>query len=345
VINAWWASDAQERFWMETIRRPEHGDGIRAPHIKQNGANWPYYALVGHVRDGDVVLHWDTSGSNTESSFVAYSIVEGAPYETSDMTYNDGTPTTGMEALLTSYTALEPPLGLEVLNSRFDAIAAVRNQVAATTSPPTYFPFNIRQDRTVRAMQGGYLTKFPVALFDVLPELRPAQRAAQVQAAVAAGPDARREARARTGQSRSDRRQARESGHVADAVVRKAIENRAVQLATLLYKSLGYEVEDVGSRKAYDLHLLHATTGEERHVEVKGTTTDGVTVELTHGEVDHAANFQPTDLFVVKGITWARDGDTVVASGGTAHRHQDWCPSDESLKAIRFRHTVPLADG
>jgi hypothetical protein len=343
VINEWWADQPQERFWMETIRRPEHGDGIRAPLTKQAGGKWPYYELVQNVRDGDIVLHWDTSRPGQESSFVAFSVVDGSPYETDDIAYADGEPTTGTEALLRAYTPLDPALPLSALNLRYDEIAEIRDNIQAGSNAPIYFPFNIRNDGTVRAMQGGYLTKFPVALFDVLPELRPALDALKSgkEAGQEGAPVTKGQARARSGQSRSDRRQARESGYVADAVVRKAIENRAVQLAIAYYEGLDYAWKDVGSKRPYDLHLIHKQTGEERHVEVKGSTGAAETVELTHGEVKHAQRFQPTDLFVVHGINWSRVKEEVVATGGEATRYADWCPSKESLKAIRFRHTVP----
>lgn len=279
MVNAWWLDDPSERFWMETIRRAEHGDGIRAPLTKANGGAWPYYELVNHVRDGDVVLHWDTNRHGLPSAFVGMSVVDGPPYATDDVAYNDGTPTDGIEALLRNYVRLAVPLTLPELNARFDALAAARDATEDRAGKPAYFPFNIRNDGTVRPMQGGYLTKFPRALFDVLPEL------SEALTLVDSGgrQEEDDEVQARVGAPRIERRQAREAGHIADAVIRKAIEDRAVQIATSHYDSLGYEVQDVGASRSYDLHLTHRTSGEERHVEVKGSTGAATAVELTIG--------------------------------------------------------------
>lgn len=336
MVNEWWLEDRAERFWMETIRRPEHGDAIRAPLTKSNGGAWPYYELVGYVRDGDVVLHWDTNRQGLPSAFVGMSVVDGAPYATDDVTYNDGAPTDGTEALLRNYVRLDVPLTLPELNARFDKLAGVRDATEVRSGTPAYFPFNIRNDGTVRAMQGGYLTKFPRALFTALPELADA-----VELVDSGGPETGDGVTASGGGPRIERRQAREAGYIADAVVRKAIEDRAVQLATDHYSSLGYDVQDVGASRSYDLHLTYPGSGEERHVEVKGSTGDAAEVELTIGEVNHASDFQPTDLFVVGGIAWRREADAVIASGGDARWFADWTPDASDLAAIRFRYTVP----
>ena len=73
----------------------------------------------------------------------------------------------------------------------------------------------------------------------------------------------------------AERRLAREAGYVADAAVRRAIEDHAVAITTTYYCALGFDVEDVGQFRPYDLHLTHRSTGEERHVEVKGTAGAG----------------------------------------------------------------------
>lgn len=52
--------------------------------------------------------------------------------------------------------------------------------------------------------------------------------------------------------TRAERRLAREAGYIADAAVRKAIETRAVSVATVHYEGLGYKVEDVGLLRSYD---------------------------------------------------------------------------------------------
>lgn len=128
---------------------------------------------------------------------------------------------------------------------------------------------------------------------------------------------------------------------MADAVVRAAIEKHAGAIAEQVYVGLGYRVDYVGTFRSYDLHLVHRETGEERHVEVKGSSGGASTVELTAGEVNHAREFQPTDLFVVSSIGWRRNGMEVETSGGTATRYSDWTPAEKALTPVRYRYQVP----
>ncbi|MFI8525708.1 protein NO VEIN domain-containing protein [Promicromonospora sukumoe] len=337
MINEWWALEPNQRFWMETIKRRDYGDAIRAPHRKQDGSAWPYYELVKFVRDGDVVLHWDTDRpSGAPSAFVGWSIVDGAPYDTDNVVYSDASPTTGTEALLRDYTAFPLPFDYHQLNGRFAKVSSLRDELASRATGTIYFPFNIRKDDTLRAGQGNYLTKFPVEMFDVLPELADARGRVQVA-------DGDAGFAGRSFEVRGERRQAIGAGYIADAKVRRAIEMQAVRQAIAYYESLGYDCLDVGASCSYDLQLTRAGASGERHVEVKGSMGDAEEVELTIGEVDHAHGFQPTDLFVVGGITWKRVGDSVITEPGQARLVVDWAPTRKSLKPIRYRHTVPRA--
>ncbi|MCP2264383.1 protein of unknown function (DUF3883) [Promicromonospora thailandica] len=340
VINEWWANDPTQRYWMETIKRRDYGDAIRAPHRKQNGAAMPYYELVKFVQDGDVIFHWDTDRpSGAPSAFVGWSIVDGAPYETDSVVYSDASPTSGTEALLRDYTALDELLDYNEVNKRFGEVRAVRDALAGRFDGLLYFPFNIRKDGTLRAGQGNYLTKFPVELLAVFPELVTDRR---IRSSRSDSRGARSNgALLQSQEIRGERRQATEAGYVADAKVRRAIEMQAVRQAIDYYELQGYEWVDVGASQPYDLLLTQPGVLGERHVEVKGSTGEATTVELTIGELDHARNHQPTDLFVVSDISWRREGDLVVTDAGRAHLIENWSPRRSSVKPIRFRHTVP----
>lgn len=131
-----------------------------------------------------------------------------------------------------------------------------------------------------------------------------------------------------------------DSGYVADSAVRRAIEWRAVNLATEAYEALGYEVDYTGSAKPYD--LVVKMDQEVRRVEVKGSSGLAKHVELTYGEVDNSRDWQPTDLYVVDGIHWWRESDgSVQADGGDARWWTDWTATDTRLKSIRFRYKLP----
>lgn len=88
-------------------------------------------------------------------------------------------------------------------------------------------------------------------------------------------------------------------GFSTNAYARKAIEQYAMQKAKTYYEEQGWKVSDVSATHSYDL-LYKRDTGDELHVEVKGTTSDSSQILLTANEVRHAQNFYPqVALFVL----------------------------------------------
>jgi hypothetical protein len=74
AINDWWCDDPSQVYWMETTGRSDLGSNLLAPQFDDaNNPNNPGYVLVTFVKDGDVVLHWDT---NTKA-LVAWSRASG----------------------------------------------------------------------------------------------------------------------------------------------------------------------------------------------------------------------------------------------------------------------------
>lgn len=111
-------------------------------------------------------------------------------------------------------------------------------------------------------------------------------------------------------------------------------------MAIEYYRSAGAtEIEELG--KPYDLKV--SLNGLERHVEVKGSIGEDIMgVQLMQGEVDHARHYQPTNLFVVDGISAEvlSTGD-VVTSGGQQQIWANWEPTDHSLRPTHLRYTLP----
>lgn len=119
---------------------------------------------------------------------------------------------------------------------------------------------------------------------------------------------------------------------------RNAIEDHAMQCATLHFKSLGYEVKDTSKGNPYD---LQCTKGKETlYVEVKGTLSLGEAVLLTAGEVRFArANADQMVLFVLHSIDLFPEPDgNVRASGGVPKLEQPWRLADEKLKTITYEY-------
>ncbi|WP_350350466.1 DUF3883 domain-containing protein [Microbacterium sp. A8/3-1] len=132
-------------------------------------------------------------------------------------------------------------------------------------------------------------------------------------------------------------------GLVSNSVVRSAIEMHAVTAAVAYYESLGArDVEEVG--KPYDLRMT--LEGREAHVEVKGSTRTVQAVTLTRNEVLHARSTIVTQLVVVDQIELQTDHEGLITtSGGRMRIWQAWAPSDESLTATVYQHTLPLSSG
>ena len=224
---------------------------------------------------------------------------------------------------LTGYTELSRPITRSALNAQRPVVLGVVEEVTRSYGNPIYAPFQNYGGRELRAQQ-GYLTKFPAALVSLLFDLPPIDAAEETSTR-------RRTARAGRGQ-----------GYLADAEKRTALEHHAVRMAIEHYRAAGAtSIEELG--KPYDLRVMLG--GIERHVEVKGSVGEDLeSVQLTQGEVDHARAYQPTDLFVVDGISTARGEDGVVqTSGGVVRIWSSWTPNEKALRPTHLRYSLPVS--
>lgn len=224
------------------------------------------------------------------------------------------------------------PLAAEVLQTLSSDVLAVSEALEAQHGKPTYFPFYLYGGRELRAQQ-GYLLKFPAELFGVLPDLETARVSAAADDSEPPDevPEETVRPRTRVARGRVTR--------VQDPRLRSAIENHAVDQAIDYYRTQGgSHFEKLG--KPYDVRLQ--LNGVERHVEVKGSSLEIQTVELTVNEVTHAAGYQPTDLVVVDGIDWTRTPDgSITTTGGRLRFWQDWTPADADLAPRKYAYLLP----
>ena len=92
-----------------------------------------------------------------------------------------------------------------------------------------------------------------------------------------------------------------------------------------------WDVEDVHGTESFDM-ICRRDYGQVKHVEVKGTTTDGAEVILTPNEISHARDNLRSALFVLSNITVERaEHGTVIATGGTRHSYDPWRLDDGIL--------------
>ena len=135
----------------------------------------------------------------------------------------------------------------------------------------------------------------------------------------------------------------RGQGRQPDVQVRNAVEREAMRQAASYYsgEKQSYRVVDNSKTQPYD--LLCARDSEVRYVEVKGTRSRGMTIELTRGEVQLAhARFPKVDLFLVHSMKVKKSmNGKVRASGGVPTRLSPWKPRESNLTAETYTYTFP----
>lgn len=121
---------------------------------------------------------------------------------------------------------------------------------------------------------------------------------------------------------------------------RRAVELRAMQVVRELYEGNGWDVIDKSQSQPFD---LFATKGSsKRFIEVKGTTGEGLSIILTHGEVSHVrSNGASSALVIVSGIVLEKSDGKLQAKGGIVTTHEDpWTLIETRLSASQFRYEI-----
>jgi hypothetical protein len=231
----------------------------------------------------------------------------------------------GWWAPLKDFRALKQPVGLDALNEHRAEIAVVHQELHDRHGKPLYLALALYQSggRGVEVGQ-GYLFKWPAALNPLFVGLREVGQLTAGSPLEPAGPPPRLGGRPRR----------------RVQVLNRAVERHAMAVATAWYQGLGYAVEDVSSRRAWDLEA--AKHGELRRVEVKGSRAARDAVDLTINEVTNAHSWSSTDLIVVDQIRLDVGANGVITSyGGRVRCWQNWVPDDHSWLPVVVSHLLP----
>lgn len=128
-------------------------------------------------------------------------------------------------------------------------------------------------------------------------------------------------------------------GRRQSAAERKAVENRAVELAQKYLEDQGYQLEYVGATESFDIKASRGT--ESLHVEVKGTTSAGDQVILTSNEVALHQRVHPNNaLIIVHSISLTGKDEDCSASGGVLRCISPWSIEENRLSPISYRYEV-----
>jgi hypothetical protein len=337
ALNTWWDDDANQRYWMEITDREDLGGPLKSPKTAEGA--WGY-DLVSQVQPGDRVLHWWTRGGASRlagwSEVADYATV--VPEYTWQPRHGEPRTTTGWQAELGGLHLFAPPVASATLLPLLDEIVAVDDALSAAHKGSIYFPITryVRTKPTpkteLRAAQ-AYFVKFPVELFDVIPGISSARIDGVLDPVDVDVPEDYKTPGRKAPKGRTARAQ--------DPKLRSAIERRAVDVAKEYYLAEcgGTDYVEVG--KPYDIRVT--VGGVARRCEVKGSSLEIDTVELTINEVAHSRTYEPVDLIVVDQIEPVRDaaGEVVSAVGGRRRVWSDWLAEDALLKATKFAYTLP----
>ena len=130
-------------------------------------------------------------------------------------------------------------------------------------------------------------------------------------------------------------------GFKVNPEARVAIDAYAMSTACEYYRNMsGEKPEDVHTEnRGFD--LISRFGSETRHVEVKGTITDGDEIILTPNEVRHALQCNQAVLFVLSKIRVEtnQDGSSLV-TGGLVRVCDPWQLSTDLLRPISYRYQL-----
>jgi hypothetical protein len=139
-----------------------------------------------------------------------------------------------------------------------------------------------------------------------------------------------------------DLRKRRGTGRVNDAAFNQAVEQHAENLAAEYMKANGWDQIEI-LRKPYDLVCTSKNKSGEKHVEVKGTTGAGATVDYTPNEIHHFRTCPDGgDLIVVSDIVVDITAVPYKTSGGSLRHIPNYSAPPEDLQATAWRGRIPI---
>ncbi|MCY1348483.1 hypothetical protein D9M69_346310 [compost metagenome] len=138
------------------------------------------------------------------------------------------------------------------------------------------------------------------------------------------------------------RQRTRAQGIGLTAPERRAVELRAMLLATQFLQSEGFVCEDKSAVEPFD--ILARRDGQALKIEVKGTTSELCdSILMTRNEIElHRREKGTTGLLIVSGIRLNRSGSGPSASDGVVEALMQWDIDQWMLESIAFQVRRPV---
>jgi len=146
-INAWWAGDDRERFWLEITDRPDIGVDLHAPQRDASSRRSPGYSLLWWVERGDLVFHYDlnvravTAWSRAVGEVTEAPVVWLSHRGATRRRLGSARAQPGWWLDLEGPYPLPTPLSLTRLREQAETVRAVLTQLERQHPRPLYFPF------------------------------------------------------------------------------------------------------------------------------------------------------------------------------------------------------------
>ena len=333
-IDFWWQADPAENYWIESTNRQDLGVNLLAPVSGQAGQK-----LVAQVRDEDIVLHY----YQPMQAIVAFSVARGSVIYSEirwpDRKHSEIQP--AYEFSLSNFTELDQPIRLEQIQESFFELKAIRDSLLEKHGTPLYLPFSFRSDDTLRPSQGAYLSKLPIEMLKLLPNVN-----FDIQNSIPLETFESNHVIQTKLKQPDLQKQSKGSGYQSDPKKKLAVEKYAMKRATEYLESLGYTATDVSAQKNIGYDIRGEKQAEIVGVEVKGSLSKRFAVDITVNELEYARQREldgpyRTLLFLVDCVELENRDDELVGVSGEVRFWWDWNPDPEALFSTSFRYTLP----
>jgi hypothetical protein len=173
TINAWWDRVPGERYWLDVTRRQGWNERLASPRATGRHADSWVLHLITHVKDGDVVFHYEAS----QKAITAWSVSQGSVDKRRLSWAPPGTRADDDDRAVPSWsiglrhsTRLDEPVSLyEIARVQWDLFPTLR-ALEDEAGTALHYPFEMGDRETTRPI-AGYVFKLPAVFVQSFPGL------------------------------------------------------------------------------------------------------------------------------------------------------------------------------